>query len=205
MKRLFKCFAGIGLLIMILSFVMADHHINNNVGGNVKDFTLRNSNNKIISLSNFKNAKGFMIVFTCNHCPFAKLYTQRLNELNKKYAPLGVPLLAINSMDTLLYKEESFVQMRQRAKSEKFNFQYLQDGDQAVGKNFGAKHTPQAFVIWNVKGEWVIKYSGAIDDDGENPQKANSYISNAVKDLLSQRAVSLPETESFGCKIFYRR
>ncbi len=205
MKRLFKCFAGIGLLIMILSFVMADHHIINSIGGNVKEFKLRSSNNTIVSLSNFKNAKGFMIVFTCNHCPFAKLYTQRLNELNKKYAPLGVPLLAINSMDTLLYKEESFVQMRQRAKSEKFNFQYLQDGDQAVGKNFGAKHTPQAFVIWNVKGEWVIKYSGAIDDDGENPQKANSYISNAVKDLLSQRAVSLPETESFGCKIFYRR
>jgi len=108
-------------------------------------------------------------------------------------------------MDTLIYKEESFAKMKLKAKGDKFNFPYLQDAMQVVGKNFEADHTPSAFVIWKENNQWKIKYKGCIDDNGENPQLAKSFISNAVDDLLRGKSVTNPETESFGCKIFYRK
>ena len=122
------------------------------IGPNEKqvfNFTLRNINGKNVCTQDYNNAKGFIIVFTCNHCPFAKLYTNRLNDLNTKYSNLNVPLLAVNSMDTLLYEDETFELMQQKANKEKFNFPYLQDVTQSVGKQFNAKNTPMAFVIWN--------------------------------------------------------
>jgi hypothetical protein len=118
---------------------------------------------------------------------------------------MGVPLLAINSMDSLIYKEESFSMMQKKARSEKYNFRYLQDASQAVGKIFDAKHTPQAFVIWKEKDEWILKYAGAIDDNGENPSKARSYVGEALEELLAGKPVTVPETASFGCRIFYRK
>ena len=171
----------------------------------VLDFSLKNVNDKIVSTSSYKNAKGFIIVFTCNHCPFAKLYSKRLNDLNAKYSKLNVPLLAINSMDSLVYEEETFELMKQKAKKENFNFPYLQDGMQTVGKLFGAEHTPTAYVIWKEKNHWTIKYVGSIDDNGEHPEKATPFISNAVDELLENKNVTESETESFGCRIFYRK
>ena len=108
-------------------------------------------------------------------------------------------------MDTLVYEEESFELMQKKAKTEKLNFPYLFDVMQSVGKNFGAEHTPQAYVIWKENNKWVIKYSGAVDDNGEHPEKATPFIGNAVDDLLSNKPVSKPETQSFGCRIFYRK
>ena len=169
------------------------------------DFTLRNVDGRMVSTTDFPNAKGFAIVFTCNHCPFAKLYTQRFNDLHKKYAPLGVPLLAINSMDSLVYEEESFALMQARAREAGFQFPYLHDAAQTVGKAFGAEHTPHAFVIWKERGRFWVKYAGAIDDNGEEPDQAIPFIGNAIDELLAGKKVSMPETESFGCRIFYRK
>lgn len=171
----------------------------------VSDFSLRNVNGKTVSTKDYKNAKGFIVIFTCNHCPFAKLYTKRMNDLNRKFSKLNVPLIAINSMDTLVYDDETFALMQQKAKNDKFNFPYLQDASQEVGRQFGAEHTPMAFVIWKENNEWVIKYKGAIDDNGEQPQLAKPYISDAVNELILNEKISIPETESFGCRIFYRK
>lgn len=171
----------------------------------IPDFTLRNVDGRMVSTKDFSKAKGFAVVFTCNHCPFAKLYTQRFNDLHKKYAPLGVPFLAVNSMDSLVYEEESFALMQSRAREVGFQFPYLHDAAQTVGQLFGAEHTPHAFVIWRENGKWLIKYAGAIDDNGEEPENATPFIGNAIDDLLAGRKVSIPETESFGCRIFYRK
>ncbi len=95
------------------------------VGKSIPDFSLLNIDSTRISFKTFPNAKGFIVVFTCNHCPFAKLYPARLNALNLKYCSLGVPLLAINSMDTAVYEDESFELMRAKAMREKTNFPYL--------------------------------------------------------------------------------
>ncbi|NBP74501.1 MAG: thioredoxin family protein [Crocinitomicaceae bacterium] len=171
----------------------------------VDNFTLRNVNGKNVSTQDYKDAKGFIVIFTCNHCPFAKLYTNRFNELNTKYSNFNVPLIAINSMDTLLFEEETFELMQQKAKKEKYNFPYLQDVKQDVGKEFDAQHTPMAFVIWKENNEWIIKYKGAVDDNGAHPKLANSFISKAVDELLNGKPVSNSETQSFGCAIFYRK
>ncbi len=175
------------------------------IGTEIPDFSLKNVDGKMYSTAKIKNAKGFIVIFTCNHCPFAKLYYERMNVLNKKYSKLNVPLIAINSMDTLIYEEESFIKMKNKAKDESFNFPYLQDENQLVGKNFGVEHTPTAYIIWKENNNWIIKYKGTIDDNGENPHKANPFIANALEELLKGKPVSNPETESFGCRIFYRK
>ena len=159
----------------------------------------------MVSTTDFPNAKGFAVVFTCNHCPFAKLYTERFNDLYSKYAPLGVPLLAVNSMDSLVYEEETFALMQVRARGAGFQFPYLHDAAQSVGKAFGAEHTPNAFVIWKGNDRFLVKYAGSIDDNGEEPAKARPFIANAIDELLAGKPVSMPETESFGCQIFYRK
>lgn len=171
----------------------------------IPNFGLRSTDNKTVSLDDFPQAKGYIIIFTCNHCPFAKLYTQRINDLQKQYQEKGVPVLAINSMDTLIYNDESFAHMQEKARSQSYHFPYLQDASQAVGRLFGAEHTPTAYVIWKENNGLVIKYKGAIDDNGENPTIAVPFISIAVDELLSGKAVSQPETPSFGCRIFYRK
>jgi alkyl hydroperoxide reductase subunit AhpC len=146
------------------------------------------------------------VVFTCNHCPFAKLYYHRLNELNTRYKKLGVPLLAISSTDTINYEDDSFEKMVEKAKQEHFNFPYLYDNTQQIAKGFAAQKTPHAFVIWKVDGKWVVKYNGAIDDNGAHEELAkNRYVATAVDELLDNKEVSVKETKSIGCQIGFRK
>jgi peroxiredoxin len=172
----------------------------------VSDFKLKNAKtNKLVSLSDYKNAKGFIIIFTCNKCPMAKFYTQRLNQMNDKYKKMGFPLIAINSMDTLAYAEESFQRMQKKVKNDMLNFPYLQDKKQVVGKNFKASVTPQAFVLLKQNNKFVIKYEGSIDDNaGDYQNVKNHFLTNAVDQLLKENEVTIKNSEPFGCKIFYR-
>jgi peroxiredoxin len=172
----------------------------------VSDFALTNVNGETVSLQDFKKAKGFVVVFTCNHCPFAQFYPERLNKLNEKYKRKGVPLLAINPMDTLVYAEENIKEMLKISQKHNFNFPYLLDGSQKVAKNFKAKRTPQAYIIWKEQKRWLVKYQGAIDDNGAEPEKVeNHYLENALIELLSGKNVTQKETASVGCKINYRK
>ena len=171
----------------------------------VDDFKLKNTDGQWVSLNNYPDAKGFIIVFTCNHCPFAKQYPQRLNALSNKYKALGIPLLAISSTDTLMYAEDTYDKMIEIAKQNHFDFPYLQDNTQSVGKKFGAQKTPHAFVIWKENTLWKIKYSGAIDDNGGEPNNViHDYVSEAVNSLLDGKKVAITETKSIGCQIHYR-
>lgn len=173
------------------------------VGSPVADFCLRGVNNQVVSLANYSAAKGFTVVFACNHCPFARLYFDWLNALNQKCQALRVPLLAINSMDTVVYADESFRNMQRRAEAEQFTFSYLHDARQTVGRDFQVQHTPQTYVIWKEGAPWKIKYCGAVDDNGAAPaQVKNVCVAQAVDDLLVGKPVSTPQTDSFGCAIF---
>lgn len=172
----------------------------------VGDFSLKNTDGRIVSTRDFADAKGFIIVFTCNHCPFAKLYPPRLNALNAVYAKQGVPLIAISSSDTVLYEDDSYTRMVAKAKNEHFSFPYLMDDMQQVARNFGAQKTPHAFVIWKEDGKWVVKYNGAIDDNGAQPDKVTRhYVADAVDQLLMGMPVALKETKSIGCQISMRK
>lgn len=172
----------------------------------VSNFKLKSATtNKWISLSDYKDAKGFIIIFTCNKCPMAKFYSKRLNAMDAKYKKMGVPLLAINAMDTLAYAEESFKKMQKKIVQEELKFPYLQDKKQTVAKNFKASYTPQAYVIWKVNGKYIVKYEGAIDDNAGEPEKAkNHFLTDAIDQLLNGKEVAISKSESFGCRIFYR-
>jgi peroxiredoxin len=194
------------LLLVIFAFILCSATFIDK-SSIVSNFKLKSATtNKWVSLSDYKDAKGFIVIFTCNKCPMAKFYSQRLNQMNVKYKKIGVPLLAINSMDTLTYAEESFKLMQKKIKKEQLTFPYLQDKKQHVAKEFKATHTPQAFVIWkNKSGKFVIKYQGAIDDNAGEPEKAkNHFLTNAVDELLQNKEVTVSKSESFGCRIFFR-
>lgn len=185
--------------VICLSFISEREQV-------VRDFKLKNVDGQYVALKNYPEAKGFMIVFTCNHCPFAQLYPPRLNALNEKYGKLGVPLIAISSTDTITYEEDAYPKMVEKARREGFNFPYLFDGKQKVAKNFNAQKTPHAYVIWKEKGKWVVKYSGAIDDNGAEPEKVGiQYLANAVDLLLAGKPVQEKETKSIGCQIIFRK
>jgi peroxiredoxin len=189
----------------LLLFLLTWHISNVNAQQMVSDFNLLNVDGKMVSLSNYPEAKGFIVVFVCNHCPFANLYPTRFNELTKKYAAVGVPLMAISSTDTIVYEEDTYPKMVEKSKREQFNFPYLFDGTQAVAKNFLAEKTPHAYVIWKENNQWVVKYSGAIDDNGQNSNLVeNQYIAKAVDALLQCHEVEVTATKSIGCRIIFR-
>ena len=172
----------------------------------IKDFSLQNVDGKIVSTKDFKESKGFVVVFTCIHCPFAKLYHERLNQLNAKYSKLQVPLLLINSSDTIMFANENLPNMAKVSKEKKYSFPYLFDPSQQVAKDFKAEKTPHAFVIWKEHNKWVIKYSGAIDDNGAHPDLVKlPYVANAVDELLSGKPVMVKDGYSIGCAIHYRK
>jgi peroxiredoxin len=174
-------------------------------GLEIQNFTLKSTDGKWVSLSDYPDAKGFIVVFTCNHCPFAKLYPERLNALTTKYQAQGIPLLAISSMDTISYEEDTYLKMVRRAKKEGYNFPYLYDPDQAIAKLFGAEKTPQAFVLWKQKDHFQVNYTGAIDDNGMNPKLVEKpYVQWAVDALLKQQEVSITKTSAVGCQIYFR-
>jgi peroxiredoxin len=199
MKKLKNIFIVSVYLFIVSAFALKQKET-------ILDFSLKNTDGKMVSLANYKEAKGFIIVFTCNHCPFAKLYPPRLNALNSKYDSLGVPLIAISSTDTMMYEEDTYPKMIAKATDEQFNFPYLFDEMQSVAKNFKAQKTPHAFIIWKENEKWVVKYNGAIDDNGMEPEKVTEhYVTNAVDALLGNKKITIPETKSIGCQIAFRK
>ena len=108
-------------------------------------------------------------------------------------------------MDTLMYEEEGMHNMQERAKQAHFLFPYLIDASQSVARNFGARHTPQAYVVWKQDGTWVVRYAGAIDDNGEHPEIATNFIGQAVDALLSNQEPARKESLTLGCRITYRK
>ena len=122
----------------------------------ISNFKLKSAtDNKWVAISDYKKAKGFVVVFLSNKCPMAKFYSKRLNQINEKYQNKGVYVLAINAMDTLAYAEESFDKMKKKTKLESFSFPYLQDKKQTVAKQFKAENTPQSFIIWKKQGRTI--------------------------------------------------
>ncbi len=200
-----KTIKSLSIIWIVLSVICTSAFAQKN-NKDIVDFKLKNVDGNFVSLSSFPDAKGFIIVFTCNHCPFAKLYPPRLNDLNNKFKPLGVPLIAISSTDTMMYEEDTYPNMVTKANEEHFKFPYLFDELQEVAKNFKAQKTPHAFVIWKENEKWVVKYNGAIDDNGMEPEKVTeSFVSNAVNELLANQPVKTAETKSIGCQIAFRR
>ncbi|WP_299065018.1 thioredoxin family protein [uncultured Polaribacter sp.] len=170
------------------------------IGDKVEDFSLKNIDNKMVSLSDYKNVKGFVIIFTCNTCPYSVANEDRIIALDKKYKEKGFPVIAINPNDPVAVPDDSFAKMKDRANEKGFTFPYLLDVGQKVYPKFGATKTPHVYIV--TKNDMKVKYIGAIDNSSRNPDKVTEkYAENALDALLKGEEVQKKETRAIGCSI----
>lgn len=160
-------------------------------------FKLRNVDNQHVALSDYKQEEGVILVFTCNHCPYAKFYEERIKDLNKNYASKNFPVVAINPNDSVQYKEDGFSYMVEK----KYDFPYLLDNE-GIHKAYGATKTPHVFLLAKADAGFKVVYIGAIDD---SPQDASAvqvkYLENAIAAVKEGKTPSPALTKAIGCSI----
>lgn len=175
-------------------------------GDKAKDFKLKNVDGKMYSLSQNKEAKGFIVIFTCNHCPFSVAYEDRILALDNKYKALGYPVVAVNPNDEKIVPDDSFDNMVKRAKEKNFTFPYLQDATQFYAREYGAQRTPHVYVLQREGKDLIVKYIGAIDNNTYNPEEVTErYVEKAVDELIEGKSVSIPFTKAIGCTIKWKK
>lgn len=172
------------------------------VGDKATDFKLKNVDDKMVSLSDYKDVKGYIVIFTCNHCPYAVAYEDRIIDLDKKYKKLGYPVIAINPNNPEVQEKDSYDLMKVRAKEKGFTFPYLFDEGQKIYPQYGATKTPHVYVLEKTKNGNIVKYIGAIDDNHSDESAVKvKYVENAVDALLKNKEVSVKVTKAIGCSI----
>jgi thiol-disulfide isomerase/thioredoxin len=192
------CFAGYG-----------DEHKTLEIGATAPDFKLKGIDGKIYSLASFKNAKILVIVFTCNHCPTAQAYEDRIIALTKDYSNKSVDVVAVNPndpkairLDELGYTDmsDTYDEMKLRAQEKHFNFPYLYDGEtQAMAKAYGPVATPHVFIFDKNR---KLRYQGRIDNMEKPTKTPTSFDARkAIDDLLNNRDVAVQTTKVFGCSV----
>jgi len=198
--------AALGISVMCISSAMSAQNPNVlAIGSPAPDFNLPGVDGKMHALKDFAAAKVLVIVFTCNHCPTAQAYEQRIMQLDADYKDKGVALVAINPndpqalrLDELGYTDlsDSLEEMKIRAKERGFKFPYLHDGDtQAVSRAFGVQATPHVFIF---DAERKLRYAGRVDDSEKgNPKSQDAR--NAIEALLAGKQVPVEKTRVFGC------
>ncbi|MHA3788944.1 thioredoxin family protein [Flavobacterium hauense] len=197
-----KIFGAVMLVAFLTAFGVKNTSTGYKVGDIATDFSLKNVDNKKVSLKDIKDAKGYIVVFTCNHCPYAVAYEDRIIALDKKYKKLGYPVVAINPNNPEKQKDDSFAKMQERAKDKKFSFPYLLDEGQKIYPQYGATKTPHVYVLQKTAKGNVVKYIGAIDDNYEDAAAVKTkYVENAVDALVKGKEVSVKETKAIGCSI----
>ena len=198
----------IGTLMVIVSLLFMSLQLSAQgykLGDKATDFSLRNVDDKMVSLKDYNGSKGFIVVFTCNHCPFSKAYESRILDLDKKYAELGYPVIAINSNDVNKSPDDSYELMQELAKEKNYSFPYLYDETQEIAKTYGATRTPHAYILKKETNGLIVKYIGAIDDNADEPENAKiRYIQLAVDALISGKEVATKETKAIGCTIKWK-
>jgi len=202
------------LLLLISSFVVCGHDNPKTlaIGSRAPDFNLEGIDGKMYSLQSFKEAKVLVVVFTCNHCPTAQAYEERMKSLVTDYKDRKVELVAImpNYAGSLRYDElgwsdepDDFEGMKRRAKDRAFNFPYLYDGDtEETALKYGPVSTPHVFIFDQNR---ILRYTGRIDDE-ENFRKPvrSQDARNAIEALLQNQPVPVQTTRTFGCSIKWK-
>ena len=171
-----------------------------NVGDVATDFNLKNVDGKMVSMKGtYPDAEGYIVIFTCNHCPYAVLYEDRIIDLHNQFASAGYPVIAINPNDPEVQPDDSFEKMKIRAEEKGFDFPYVFDEGQTIFPQYGAKKTPHVYIL---NSDLEVKYIGAIDD---NPRDASAvevkYVEKAVGSMRAGEDVDPSLTKAVGCSI----
>jgi peroxiredoxin len=192
-----------GLLFMISLMDAKEPY---KAGSFASDFSLMNVKGEMVSLSDFKDTKGFIVVFACNTCPVVKKYEQRIIDLNSEFSPKGYPVVMINSNDKSVSPGDSFDEMKKVAADKGYSFDYLYDESQEVAREYGATNTPHVYVLSRDENNLKVEYVGAIDNNADNASMADKhYVKDAVNSLLKGRPVPVAGTKAIGCTIKWNK
>ena len=164
---------------------------------------MKTANGKEVSIADVKGAKGTLVVFTCNACPWAKKWESRIVELGNDAGKKGIGMIAINSNDPKVNADDSYDVMKTRAKERGMKFAYAYDATSGIARAFGATRTPEAF-LFDASGKLV--YHGTIDDNADDAAAVkDAYLANAVNAVAGGKAVPVAETKALGCGIKFRK
>jgi peroxiredoxin len=173
------------------------------IGAYAPDFELPGTDNTVHHLARYlEKYQAIGVVFMCNHCPYVKLYLERLKQIQADFATQNFTLIGINPNDATQFPDDSFEKMKLFVNDQNINFPYLRDETQDVAYSFGAKKTPHVFLL-NQSG--VLCYSGAIDDNPNQPEAVTAtYFRDAIAEVLRGDSVSSNSTEPVGCSVKWR-
>src|SRR4026209_2143065 len=199
------------LLLSAFSYfnILGEEHPTLPIGAKAPAFSLKGTDGKIYSLASFSKYKILVIIFTCNHCPTAQAYEDRIIQLTKDYSAKGVAIVSVSPndpksirLDELGYTDmsDTYPEMKIRAKQKKFNFPYLYDGDkQAMARAYGPATTPHVFIFDKKR---ILRFQGRIDDVEKPTEKPTIHDTrNAIEELLQGKEVAVKTTKVFGCSI----
>jgi peroxiredoxin len=184
----------------IAGFVMVNAGLK--PGDTAGDFSLKNVDGTMVSLSDYNDQKGVIVVFTCNPCPFAKAYEQRIIQLHQQYAGQGYPVVAINPNDDEISPDDTFEKMQQRASDKGYPFPYVKDETQEVYKAYGATRTPHIYLLERKGGKFKVAYIGSIDDNAMDASGVTKkYLENAISAVNAGNSPEPATTKAIGCTI----
>jgi peroxiredoxin len=196
-NALFSLLALTGLVLLIAAALPVAPGLK--VGDKAPDFKLKNVDGRMVSLAGIKDVKGYIVTFTCNTCPYAVMYEDRLIELHKKFAPQGYPVVAIQPNDPEVQPGDTFEKMQARAEEKGFPFAYLFDEGQQVYPQYGASRTPEIFLL---DKDLTVRYTGAIDDNAQDAAAVTTrYVENAIASLEKGKNPDPSFVKAIGCTI----
>jgi len=200
----------VALIFTVISINLISYNIilgqGYKLGDKVVDFSLKNTvDGKMVSLKDYPDAKGVVVIFTCNHCPFSKMYEARIIELDAKYASKGFPVVAISANDAKAEPSDSPENMAKLAKKKNYTFPYLYDETQEIAKTFGAQRTPHVFILKKLGSDYTVEFTGAIDDNAQDAVGVNEkFVEKAIEEILAGKPVSNKSVKAVGCGIKWK-
>ncbi|MBP9774010.1 MAG: thioredoxin family protein [Candidatus Peribacteraceae bacterium] len=173
-----------------------------NIGDAMPDFSLPATDDSLVDSGSI-NAQVMAIIFTCNHCPYAKAYEDRLAELGHQFKNKSVQCVLINSNDAVAYPDDSFEEMKKLAENKAFPFPYCFDETQEIAKAYGALCTPHCFVFDRQR---TLQYKGRIDDSWKDvSQVKERNLFDAIDALVQGKTPPKSEVNAIGCSIKWRK
>jgi len=192
----------LGILMSVMFFAVATMAQGYEIGDKVEDFRLKNVDGNYVSMADFPDTNGFIVIFSCNHCPYVVAYEDRMIEIHNEFAPQGFPVIAINPNDTIAEPRDSFTNMKVRAKEKGFPFPYVIDADQSVYPRFGATRTPHIFLLKRDGADLRVAYIGAIDDNFRDASAVEErFLANAIHAVQRGETPDPAVTRAIGCTI----
>jgi peroxiredoxin len=198
--KILKLVVLLAVIGLATAFTLKTNETGYKIGDSIEDFSLMNIDDAMVSLSDYKDAKGFIIVFTCNTCPYSIANEDRIIALDKKYKQQGFPVIAINPNDPVAVPDDSFENMKDRVQEKGFTFPYLLDVGQKIYPKFGATKTPEVYIV--TQNDLKVKYIGAIDNSSRDASAVTEkYVENAIDALLVGKKIEKATTRAIGCSI----